>query len=253
MTADAGRAVAPRWNTPLLLLGAAGFVVIGLLVASLAGAVVSLGPILLWRWFGLTGVPEPSAFGNLMVVAYGFQASLLAAAVWRSRRLGSAAGFGPIRRWRLVLTVSGAMLVWLVCLINLITMFPALRDFARSNTLDVLADFASAGPVALAAAVVLVGVLAPLSEELFFRGWLWEALRLRGHGVVALGLLTTLPWLLLHGIDSPGRVVFLIPAGMALFYTRWRDGSVRASLFVHMVNNAAAVLSELLAWYVHHA
>ena len=243
----------PRWNTPLLLLGAAGLLVAGLVIASLAGAAVTLGPVLLWRWFGITGMPEASAFANLMVVAWSFQGTMLSAALWRSRRLGTTDGFGPIRRWRLVLTLCAAMLVWLVCLINLIARFPGLRDFARSNTLDVLTNFAAAGPVALTAAVLLVGLLAPVSEELFFRGWLWEALRLRGHGTVTIGLLTTLPWLLLHGIDSPGRVVFLVPAGAALFYARLRDGGVRASLLVHMVNNAAAVLSEALAWYVNHA
>ena len=240
-----------RWGTPLLLLGAAGFVVMGLVAAAILGAGITLAPAALRRWTGVN-VASPSALASLMAVAYGFQGTLLAAAVWRGRRLGAGGlGLRPIRDWPLVLRLCFAMLIWLVILVALTTWFPALRDLARSKTMDVLTDFLDAGPIVLTAAAVLITALAPVSEELFFRGWLWEALARRGHGMISIGLWTTLPWLLLHGLDSPGRVVFLVPAAVALFTARRLDGGVRASLAVHVVNNSAAVILEAVAWLTH--
>lgn len=240
-----------RWSTPLLLLGAVAFVLIGLVAAAIMGAAINLAPTALRRWPGLN-LPSPSALATLMAVAYGFQGTLLAAAIWRGRRLGTGGlGLRPIQSWGLVGRLCGAMLIWLVILVALTTWFPALRDLARSKTMDVLTSFLDAGPVVLTAAALLIAALAPLSEELFFRGWLWEALARRGHGMISIGLLTTLPWLLLHGLDSPGRVVFLVPAAAALFAARRLDGGVRASLAVHVVNNSAAVLLEAVAWLMH--
>jgi hypothetical protein len=91
-----------------------------------------------------------------------------------------------------------------------------------------------------------VAVLAPVSEELFFRGWMWEALRQRGYAVVTTGFLSAVPWLLLHGIDSPGRILFLIPAALIFSLARYVGGSVLASLAPHMTNNLAAVLVPLI-------
>jgi membrane protease YdiL (CAAX protease family) len=58
---------------------------------------------------------------------------------------------------------------------------------------------------------------------------------------------TALPWLLLHGLDSPARVVFLIPAAVVFSLARHQGGGVLASLIVHVTNNTAAVAMQAIA------
>jgi membrane protease YdiL (CAAX protease family) len=139
-----------------------------------------------------------------------------------------------------------AMIAWLIGFIGLTATFPALNEFARSVTPDILANLERGGPGILAFKIVLVAMLAPVSEELFFRGWLWEVLRQRGHTVLTTSSMTAIPWLLLHGIDSPGRILFLVPAAVIFSLARYKGGSVLASLAVHMTNNLAAVSLPLI-------
>jgi membrane protease YdiL (CAAX protease family) len=102
------------------------------------------------------------------------------------------------------------------------------------------------GPDIVALKVALVVGLAPVSEELFFRGWLWEAFRRRGLAIFTTACLTSLPWLLLHGLDAPGRILFLIPAAVVISFARHLGHSVFASLAVHVANNGAAMLLQVL-------
>jgi len=88
--------------------------------------------------------------------------------------------------------------------------------------------------------VVLIAVLAPIGEELFFRGWLWTALR-RSWGPAATLICTSLPWLLMHFADGTWRALVLVPAAILLGLARHYGGSVRASLILHLVNNGTAI------------
>ncbi len=89
--------------------------------------------------------------------------------------------------------------------------------------------------------LLVVGLLAPLAEELFFRGWLWTALR-RYWGTLPVMAATSLPWLLLHALDGGlRRLVFLLPATILLNVARQGCASVRASVVLHMMNNVLAL------------
>ncbi len=92
-------------------------------------------------------------------------------------------------------------------------------------------------------------ILAPLAEEFFFRGWLWDALR-RSWGPAATATLTSLLWLLTHAPEGGvARMTLLVPAAIALSYARHRGGSVWASIIVHMCNNVAvAIIPWLAVW-----
>jgi hypothetical protein len=139
------------------------------------------------------------------------------------------------------------MIVCLLSFVLLAARIPALREFAKSVTPDIMARLGEGGPLAVLMKVTLALILAPLSEELFFRGWLWEALRRRNHAVLTTACVTALPWLLLHGLDAPARIVFLIPAAVVFSLARHRGGGVLASLIVHVTNNTTAVLMQAIA------
>lgn len=241
----------PR-GTIFLLLGMMAWVVAGLAGAVVAAAILGAGSMLLRRFLGLAFVPEPGKLVYVLIAATAFQGTLLLGALRQGRRAGGGdrcAGLGirPIMHAGRVALLCSVMVIWLMAFILLTAALPALRDFAKSVTPDVLSGLGEGGPVTIALRLALVVVLAPVSEELFFRGWLWEALRQRGHAIIATAVLTVIPWLLLHGIDSPGRMLFLVPAAVVFSLARHQGGGVLASLAVHVTNNATAVSMQAIS------
>lgn len=91
--------------------------------------------------------------------------------------------------------------------------------------------------------------LAPLMEELFFRGFLYPVLS-RRLGVSAAVLLTAAPFALLHGSQlmfswGPVLVIFLV--GVVLTAVRAKRNSVAASLLIHVAYNATITLAMFAA------
>jgi len=235
-----------------LLLGMLAWVAAGLVGALLIATVLGFGAVLLRQGLGFGFVPEPSLLVHVLVGSTVFQGTLLWGALRQGRRLGNGDrrdGLG-IRRIRHIGQVALLCMVMIVCLLSFVLLaarIPALREFTKSVTPDIMARLGEGGPFAVLVKVTLAVILAPLSEELFFRGWLWEALSRRGHAFATIACVTALPWLLLHGLDSPARIVFLIPAAVVFSFARQQGGSVLASLLVHVTNNATAVLMQALA------
>ncbi len=86
-------------------------------------------------------------------------------------------------------------------------------------------------------------LIAPLAEELLFRGLLFPALEARIGGVLGT-LLTALAFALLHASQlgrawAPLLMLFLV--GVVLTVVRWRARSLAASVLMHMGYNAAMV------------
>lgn len=94
--------------------------------------------------------------------------------------------------------------------------------------------------------ITFLAVLAPVSEELFFRGWLWTALRTTWSPATTMTWTTGL-WLAMHLADGTGRALFLIPTGILLALARQYGDSVRASLILHLMNNGMVVAIQLAA------
>lgn len=89
---------------------------------------------------------------------------------------------------------------------------------------------------------------APIAEEIFYRGWLWDGLR-RSWGPLATAAATSVLWLLIHAPDGLARVTILLPGAIVLSYARHRGGSVWAPLIIHAANNAvAAGIAWLALW-----
>jgi membrane protease YdiL (CAAX protease family) len=198
-------------------------------------------------------IAEPSALVSTLLGGYGFHGTLLLAGLWQGRRVGGGdwrAGIGAnwIRRKGWVALLCVVTVGWLMTVLSLAAAIPALHDFMKSMTPEFLmSDLGEASPAVMALLLVLVAILAPVAEECFFRGWLWEASRRRGHAIVTTACLTAVPWLLLHGIESPGRILFLLPAAVIFSFARQMGGSVFASLTVHMTNNLSVVAVQAAA------
>ena len=91
--------------------------------------------------------------------------------------------------------------------------------------------------------------LAPLMEELFFRGFLYPVLA-RGLGLPIAVFLTALPFALLHGAQlafawGPVLVIFLV--GMVLTMVRAKTNSVAAGVIIHMAYNGTITAAMFAA------
>ena len=191
---------------------------------------------------------HPDPFLYLLIATIALQVSLLLAALRQGRRVGGgsrAIGLGavPMRRYGLIAALAGLMIAWVIAYIAAIIRFPTFNDYVATKVPAVLTVPDSGGPILLTTMLLLTVVVAPVAEELFFRGWLWTALR-RSWSVWPTALCTSGLWLGIHAIDGPLRVLILLPTAILLCLARHYGGSVRASLVVHIVNNATAVVIQ---------
>lgn len=94
------------------------------------------------------------------------------------------------------------------------------------------------GPSALLIILALLAGLAPLVEELIFRGLLYGWLVGRwGAGIAVIG--SSLAFAAAH--VELAHVILVLPLGLMFGWLRWRSGSLWPSLVAHMANNGLAV------------
>jgi membrane protease YdiL (CAAX protease family) len=91
-------------------------------------------------------------------------------------------------------------------------------------------------------ALLAVGIGAPLSEELLFRGFLQAALTRSRLGFAGGAVLSSLLWTALHaGYSIPGIIeVFVI--GLFFSWLLWRTGSLLVPIVCHALYNSLIVL-----------
>jgi membrane protease YdiL (CAAX protease family) len=99
------------------------------------------------------------------------------------------------------------------------------------------------------AAIILFGVvLAPIVEEMLFRGFLLPLL-VRSMGPWLGILLTAVPFALLHGVQNQWAwqpVLLIGIAGIAFGYVRFKTGSTTAAFLMHSAYNAMGFLGYTL-------
>jgi uncharacterized protein len=95
-------------------------------------------------------------------------------------------------------------------------------------------------PAALVVGLALLAGLAPLVEELVFRGLLYGWLAGRwGPGIAVIG--SSLAFAAAH--VELAHVILVLPLGLVFGWLRWRSGSLWPSLVAHMANNGLAVVA----------
>jgi uncharacterized protein len=91
-------------------------------------------------------------------------------------------------------------------------------------------------------ALLVVGVGAPLSEELLFRGFLLSALARSRLGFTGGAVVTTSLWTALHAGYSIAGILEVFTIGLFFSWLLWRTGSLRIPLFCHALYNSLIVL-----------
>jgi membrane protease YdiL (CAAX protease family) len=88
----------------------------------------------------------------------------------------------------------------------------------------------------------VIGIGAPLSEELLFRGFLQSALARTRLGFWWAALITAALWTTLHAGYSAVGLVEVFSIGLIFSWLLWRTGSLWVPIFCHAVYNSLIVL-----------
>jgi len=134
-------------------------------------------------------------------------------------------------------SAARAYLVYIACAIVLsVLLSPEQEDVTRELGWG-------EGALANVLAAFLIIVAAPVSEEIFFRGFMFAGIRARA-GFATAALISGGIWGLVHwtGADSWPVVLQLAVFGVILAWLYERTGSIRPAIAVHAVNNALAFL-----------
>jgi uncharacterized protein len=214
----------PLWSPFAVALAA--FVLASIAYAVIAGAAglsaaeadESPGPVL-----GATFVQDVLLIGGaVLAIGLGVRHGAAAALGLRSTR------FWPAVGWAAVLL--GAF--WLASGI-------VVSIFGEPPEQEITEEIKSEdGVLALAGYVGITCLIAPIAEEVFFRGFLFPVLRART-GVAWSVVITGVLFSLVHALGSPVEaliVLFVLGAGLCLLYLR--TGSLLPCIGLHALNNA---------------
>jgi CAAX protease family protein len=170
--------------------------------------------------------------GLLFLVALGM------ASQWKFRPLGRTLGLLGMRRFEL--TAIGIMVATLVAYYIAAGLFASL--VLKPEQEDVGGELGIGNPSLLIAitAVLAIVVVAPVTEELFFRGFLFAGLRSR-RSLWPAALLSGLIFGLVHATTGITTVVPLAALGVALCWLYDRTGSLWPCVMAHMINNGLAL------------
>jgi membrane protease YdiL (CAAX protease family) len=187
--------------------------------------------------FFLQGEIERPDFMKVMGLAFGAAAAAVLVAVMPlGRDALPALGFVPVG-WRSIVFGSLATLALSVA-VSLVGPQPE----SLKEAVEVMR-----GATMLWASIAVFGLLAPLAEELIFRGLLFGWLEGRWNARMA-WIVSSLAFAAAH-IDR-AHIVLVLPLGLLFGWLRWRTGSLLPSLAAHAINNSAAVLAARFAGVV---
>jgi membrane protease YdiL (CAAX protease family) len=237
------------WWAPVIAIGALVAASIAYaLTAAVRDAVTDLPPHLDGPFgVALHGRPPVLTFVATLAQDLALIAgSVLAAASALKGRI-TPASFG-LRPARLPSAAGYVVLGYVVFLIVAAVWTSVLGIQERENVAIDLGTRDSA--FALVAAAFLVCVVAPLAEELFFRGFLFGALRKRGLLVAA--PISGIAFGLAHVASSPiGFIVPLATLGVILALLYERTGSLYPPIALHALNNSIAFgVGDGRAWAI---
>ena len=221
------------------ILGVVGLTILGWAVVLVLGAVFAPAP---WRDLHRTGT-------LLGLTAILYVVLFLAIVLVVVRRVGWQAVGYRFPGWEALLGVIAFLPIWfgLEALIGAAaTIWLNHGKPIPSNTTEL---FGPGGPRSLGtASIVLVflvaAVIAPIVEETFFRGLLYQWLRGRLGIILGVGI-SALIFGAAHGLPLLLPVLFVLGCVLAAIFQRTR--SLYASMLLHAANNAAAIAIVLVA------
>lgn len=142
---------------------------------------------------------------------------------------------------RITLAAIGlAALAWLIYIAAAAALTPLLNPDQQDVTEELGTDKSSA--LSLVVAGLLIVVLAPLSEELFFRGFMFASLR-RAMPLWPAALIAAVVWGSLHlSGGNIGVAIQLSVFGVILAWLYERSGTLWAPIAAHALNNTIAFI-----------
>jgi membrane protease YdiL (CAAX protease family)/uncharacterized RDD family membrane protein YckC len=156
---------------------------------------------------------------------------------WRFRPLGPALRSLGVRHFKL--SAYGWMLLMLVAYYVGAAIFSAL--VVQPDQEDIGKELGACGSAGIAIAAVLsIVVIAPFTEELFFRGFFFAGLRSRW-GLWPSALVSGAIFGLVHAPTGPTAAVPLAGLGVGLAWLYEKTGSIWPSMTAHFLNNALAI------------
>ncbi|HUP34049.1 MAG TPA: CPBP family intramembrane glutamic endopeptidase [Candidatus Limnocylindria bacterium] len=215
--------------TTLLFYGAAIAAVFGLQLVAVTALVTRRAGTLDLERDGLAALLVGVPASSLALIAIAWLAA------GRPRREGLRLLPGRVSAGALT-----AMIVGILALSQALESLALLLGVGPGANLDWIArTLAGAGPVGLLLAVLVIGGLAPVGEELFFRGFMLTRLRRVWSAGPAI-LVTALAFGLMHGEWAHGALA----TGMGLYLglVTERSGSVIPAVICHVANNTTSVL-----------
>jgi membrane protease YdiL (CAAX protease family) len=93
-------------------------------------------------------------------------------------------------------------------------------------------------------------IAAPLAEELFFRGFLFESVRYTRLGVTGAVVITSLLWAVIHLQYGPYEITTVFILGLILGVARLITGSIYTPIVMHGLVNLVATVE--VAVYIHY-
>jgi uncharacterized protein len=198
---------------------------------------------------GLSANEAENAPGPLLGATFVQDAILIGGAVLLAGMGTAAVGRLGIRRTPLGPAVGWAFVVLAVFWLSNGIVVAIFGDPPDQEITEEIKEETAA--IAIAGYILITCLLAPLAEEVFFRGLLFPVLRSRwgtAAGVVVTGALFSL----VHASGSPPEaliVLFVLGAGLCLLYLR--TGSLLPCIGLHALNNAIAfAVTKEMAWPV---
>jgi hypothetical protein len=91
--------------------------------------------------------------------------------------------------------------------------------------------------------IVCTAIIAPVVEELYFRGYLLPRIERFGHWAVVLNVVLFSFYHLWTPLLNPGRVLAWLP----IVYLVWRKRNIRLGIVVHLLLNLIGVIGPLMA------
>jgi membrane protease YdiL (CAAX protease family) len=173
--------------------------------------------------------------------------AVLFLAVWRAR-CSMVEYFALTRPARKDLLIGIAFVAVLVPLGDL-TSYLTGHDIVPASIVDLYKTARASGHI-LTLAFALI-VIAPLMEELLFRGFLFRGYAASRIGVTGAILLTSVIWAAMHIQYDLFYIVQIVVLGCVFGWIRWRSGTTLLTIILHALVNLTALLQ--VAYLVERA
>jgi membrane protease YdiL (CAAX protease family) len=177
--------------------------------------------------------------------------TIVAAPAW----IGVSVLAARLRKWRardylaLVRPRRGEMVFGIVSLAALLIGFDVFtyligRDIVPSFMIEAYKSARSSG--ALVLFFIAVVIVAPISEEIAFRGFLFRGLSASWLGVSGTMIVTSAAWAAMHVQYSAFLLGQIFLIGLLLGWIRWATGSTLLTIGLHVLANLAACIQAAI-------